>query len=325
MAQKTPGVYVEEISKFPPSVAEVETAVPAFIGYTEKAERRGEDLTLVPLRVRSLLEYNQYFGFEPRPDKIDIKVDEDKNFAVTEITISKRKFMYEALRTFFDNGGGKCYVISVGKHTDDVTLGDDTSGLKGGLKALEKYDEPTMILFPDAALLTAEDRFYALQQAALAQCAKLQDRVGVFDLYENRDDGWEKAVETFRNKIGINDLKYGAAYTPWLRTAYPRTVDFALFADNVKKKGGAKLDLEKISTDSTVNGLVLAAQAALADLSTIGVSVTNWRGTSPTLRDRYRTLKDAVTPTKTDAENTTAFRAAWITRSSSGDSSGKSA
>jgi len=34
---KTPGVYIEEIAKFPPSVAQVETAIPAFIGYTEKA------------------------------------------------------------------------------------------------------------------------------------------------------------------------------------------------------------------------------------------------------------------------------------------------
>ena len=33
---KTPGVYVEEISTLPPSVAEVSTAVPAFIGYTEQ-------------------------------------------------------------------------------------------------------------------------------------------------------------------------------------------------------------------------------------------------------------------------------------------------
>ena len=30
---KTPGVYVEEISILPPSVAEVATAIPAFIGY----------------------------------------------------------------------------------------------------------------------------------------------------------------------------------------------------------------------------------------------------------------------------------------------------
>jgi phage tail sheath protein FI len=37
---RTPGVYIEEISKFPPSVAQVETAIPAFIGYTEKAREK---------------------------------------------------------------------------------------------------------------------------------------------------------------------------------------------------------------------------------------------------------------------------------------------
>ena len=31
---KTPGVYVEEVPTLPPSVAEVATAVPAFIGVT---------------------------------------------------------------------------------------------------------------------------------------------------------------------------------------------------------------------------------------------------------------------------------------------------
>ena len=36
----TPGVYIEEIVKFPPSVAQVETAIPAFIGNTEKAIRK---------------------------------------------------------------------------------------------------------------------------------------------------------------------------------------------------------------------------------------------------------------------------------------------
>ena len=36
---KTPGVYVEEISKLPASVAPVATAIPAFIGYTEKKEK----------------------------------------------------------------------------------------------------------------------------------------------------------------------------------------------------------------------------------------------------------------------------------------------
>ena len=41
---KTPGVYIEEIDAFPPSIVGVETAVPVFIGYTAKAERKGRSV-----------------------------------------------------------------------------------------------------------------------------------------------------------------------------------------------------------------------------------------------------------------------------------------
>ncbi len=39
-AYRTPGVYVEETSVITPAVAEVETAIPAFVGYTQKAMAR---------------------------------------------------------------------------------------------------------------------------------------------------------------------------------------------------------------------------------------------------------------------------------------------
>ena len=32
---QTPGIYVEEVSTLPPSVAAVSTAIPAFLGFTE--------------------------------------------------------------------------------------------------------------------------------------------------------------------------------------------------------------------------------------------------------------------------------------------------
>ncbi len=52
---KTPGVYVDEIALLPPSVAGVETSIPAFIGYTEKAEEKApDDLLMRPTKsVRS--------------------------------------------------------------------------------------------------------------------------------------------------------------------------------------------------------------------------------------------------------------------------------
>ncbi len=48
---KTPGVYIEEVSLLPPSIAAVETAIPAFIGYTQKAKKNNENLTNVPTRI----------------------------------------------------------------------------------------------------------------------------------------------------------------------------------------------------------------------------------------------------------------------------------
>jgi len=67
MAQyKTPGVYIVEKNAFPNSVVEVATAVPAFIGYTEKAARDKTDLINIPTRISSLAEFDRYFGGPPK-------------------------------------------------------------------------------------------------------------------------------------------------------------------------------------------------------------------------------------------------------------------
>ena len=64
---KTPGVYIIEESAFPSSVVEVATAVPAFIGYTEKADNKGKALSNMAWRITSLAEYTTYFGGAPKP------------------------------------------------------------------------------------------------------------------------------------------------------------------------------------------------------------------------------------------------------------------
>ena len=64
---KTPGVYIVEKSAFPSSVVEVATAVPAFIGYTEKADNKGMSLKNKPWRITSLAEFINYYGYGPTP------------------------------------------------------------------------------------------------------------------------------------------------------------------------------------------------------------------------------------------------------------------
>lgn len=61
----TPGVYIEEKGAFPNSVVAVATAVPAFIGYTEKASLDTKDVTNKPTRISSFGEYLLYFGGAP--------------------------------------------------------------------------------------------------------------------------------------------------------------------------------------------------------------------------------------------------------------------
>ena len=98
---KTPGVYVEEIPKLPPSVAQVETAIPAFVGYTQKAEKKGESLLMKPTRISSLLEYKELFGGDNEIDTINVKVNENNNFSVSSVTIAntQRYLMYDSLHS----------------------------------------------------------------------------------------------------------------------------------------------------------------------------------------------------------------------------------
>ncbi|MBI5550166.1 MAG: phage tail sheath family protein [Desulfobacterales bacterium] len=215
---KTPDVYVEEVSLFPPSVAEVATAIPAFIGHTQQARKIvANDLRLVPHRISSMTEYEQYFG---KTDPLSFTVNIVQNTTTHEFTIqpiaepTPTYLMYYCLKLFFANGGGPCYIVSVGDLQTAIALGDDSSGLQGGLKRLEQEDEPTLIVIPEAVRLGNSAHFFSLMNAALGQCHKLMDRFAIMDLHG-------QDVALFRGNIAsdLDYLKYGAAYHPWLETS----------------------------------------------------------------------------------------------------------
>jgi len=211
---KTPGVYVEEISKFPPSVADVPTAIPAFIGYT--ADRKESD-TPVPVRISSLLEYEAVFGKGP-----EISV-ESKISATTPpaAVIEKREFvLYDSIRLFYDNGGGICYIVSIGTYDTPV---NDTEKFTGAITILEEIDEVTLLLFPDAATcLDGAEALASVQNQALQHCMKMGDRFVILDVQCSSDSEVD-SVQAFRNNIGVNGLCYGAAYYPYLQTTYTKS------------------------------------------------------------------------------------------------------
>lgn len=233
---KTPDVYVEEISVFPPSVAEVETAVPAFIGYTEKARRIADnDLILVPTKIRSLKEYEQLFG-GPRLDSVGIAIADVAGIGLVEtgFTAPEVKYLlYFSVKLFFDNGGGQCYITSVGLYQGTATIdltgdaGNDpatSSGLRDGLDKVALEDEPTLLVIPEAVNLTTGD-YQTLAQAVLLQCETLRDRFAIFDIHGGNGPLDSNALSTNRGFFGNNSLKYGASYYPFLRTTFNHHVD----------------------------------------------------------------------------------------------------
>lgn len=220
MNYKTPGVYVEEIRKLPPSIAAVETAIPVFIGYTEFAKlREDKDLDGTPHRIKSMFDYVRFFG-EADPEKnISVEFKTDPKTQIVEIIpkIGGRSnyLMYYALQTFFDNGGGPCYIISMGDYSGGGVI--DPATLAKGLAEAQKIDEITLIVFPDGPNITTAGEYYNLQSKSLDQCVELQDRFAVMDVWIDPNDEFADNIKTLRDApLGaeVDTLKYGAAYYP---------------------------------------------------------------------------------------------------------------
>jgi len=154
------------------------------------------------------------------------------------------------------NGGGPCYIVSVNDYTTGGGAVSNTE-LQSGLDAIESFDEPTLIAFPDGQGVGTSANYYTLQNNALALCAKLQDRFTLIDVYDNSDTT-DNNANNFRSGVGANNLNYGAAYYPNLITtllynyddsAVPLTVSVA------SGPGGAVLastDLAGLATENKV-------------------------------------------------------------------------
>jgi hypothetical protein len=217
---KTPGVYVQELSLLPPSVAPVATAIPAFIGYTEK---RGEGFPEnTPKRITSLIEYEEIFG-GPYDENYTVTLTDsgsDVDISVAPQSGSDSPYLlYYAVQHYFANGGGPCHIISVGLY-DYNNPSIDASAFTSGVDAAEQEDEPTLLLVPEAVDLATAQRA-DLHNQMLAQCNKMQDRFALMDVLTGGANPLADAT-VFRGEIGTSYLKYGAAYYPSLKTTISR-------------------------------------------------------------------------------------------------------
>ncbi len=287
---KTPGVYIDEVPKFPPSVAAVETAIPAFIGYTQRALKDKIDLHAdgpAVLRISSFAEFVEYFGEAPaQAVSVNVQVVGSTYEPVSVSMMPSNYRMYHALRLFYANGGGPCYIISVGPYKGDGSVSADEMGTNGttngGVDLVRKIDEVTMLVFPDAASLgvpvlpasptpqqitdannAANAAYYGLFDKGLQQSGDLMDRVTLIDV--KNGDVSDQAQILRDASLNSGALKFGAAYTPWLKTLYNyRTTDDSITIATLPDGGDG-------GTDPDENMTLTAAKAD----STHGPLITN--------------------------------------------------
>ena len=160
--------------------------------------------------------------------------------------------LYWAMQLFFANGGGQCYVVSVGSYrsgqyptsASSVPTGGASNaiapgeagativngaatgapGLLTGINAAGYAIGPTMTVAPEACLLAAAD-YGAVAGAMLSQASTLQDRVAILDLPLCMGASTYKDLQQLQTTLStqlapqLASFSYGAVYGPALNTS----------------------------------------------------------------------------------------------------------
>ncbi|MCP4254190.1 MAG: phage tail protein [Candidatus Scalindua sp.] len=168
--------------------------------------------------------------------------------------------MFNSLELFFDNGGGPCYIVSVGGYSSAPTYAQ----LKAGVDALKKYDEPTLFVIPDSVSLSAVEHG-TLMADVLSQCKELQDRFAIMDVYEGDETSVSASstytiANNFRGRVSSGYLKYGAAYFPFVKAFLTLNYNYESIAFIDNATDTAITDLHNLDTSvdtGTEFGLVI--------------------------------------------------------------------
>lgn len=269
----TPGVYDKEVNAFPNSVAPIATAVPAFIGYTPRADYKGKSYLNKPVKITSLLDFQAYFMLPDPPDPADPARQYSPEYYLVaqsgvpesgEYVLVNGQYLsilpdpntiyhlYNSVRLFYQNGGGDAYIVSVGPYgpaskkpmTDPsvnvVNPNVQLNDLLRGLALLGNEQEPTMYVFPEATLLSLDNNG-TLMQSALEQAALVQSVVCLFDIIGGANPDpilYKTDIQNFRDRTGSTGLGYGACYYPFIGTTVMQssTIDFTnLFGGDTKQ------------------------------------------------------------------------------------------
>ena len=212
----SPGIYVEEVSSGARPIGAVGTSTAGFVGTAPDPAARPNEA----VAVNSWSEFLRVFA-------------SPKNAAGRGggVTSGQTTPLARAVYGFFDNGGGRCYVVNIAE-------GEPLGGAgkrRTGLGALEGIDEVAIVAAPGYAdPMSYED--------LLAHCERLGDRVAILDPPLELSDvdkltrvatartATKKSTDTppgagTDEPAGLRPRQsdYGSFYVPWLVVRDPLT------------------------------------------------------------------------------------------------------
>lgn len=206
----TPGIYVEEVSTGSRPIEAVGTSTAAFIGVAPNPDAR----------LHEAFGINNWSQF----------IKEYSNEGASSTPLA------QAVYGFFQNGGGRCYIVNIGPKKELVGDGKQ----RKGIDTLEEVDEVAIVAAPGFTDAASYDTI-------LSHCEKLQDRVAILDAPENDDkfnvDQLKSVVTSGATKpkkpaageasapaetatpgglrARTSDRGFGAYYFPWIKIRDP--------------------------------------------------------------------------------------------------------
>jgi uncharacterized protein len=297
----TPGVYINEVNAFPNSVVGVATAIPAFIGYTPKAELNGASVYNKPIPVSSFAEFKSIFLLDDSPASRNpikqyspqyylVALKDGEHLSDTTQYVNGKAYallpdpnsiyyLYNSIRLFYENGGGLAYVVALGGYgpvsntplpnasaplvNPNVKLTD----LQRGLTLLQNESAPTLYVCPEATLLSVDENAL-LMQSMLQQAETMQTAMCLFDVIGGKNPDpilYTNDIQTFRHNTGEQGLQYGACYYPFIQTniMQPSEIDFTNLFGGDTTQLGPLLNPASMPNPQAVNALsMIQSQSA---------------------------------------------------------------
>ncbi|WP_416776876.1 phage tail sheath family protein [Xenorhabdus budapestensis] len=228
---KVPGVYIEEDASLALSVSNSPTAVPVFIG---KFTRKPEMSTQACIRISNWLEFTSAFSLAPvteivirssleassdgatkkeetKKEKVENKETEtQENPKIQSLPAAEeepKKWIHnieevnlsqavEALRLYFQNGGGACYIYPLNNVSDDLALSSIP-------EVIEQKGDITLLVCPE------QDQDYKSKVYGAVSPLLDDDKVGYFLIADSHNG---------ESTPGVGNGAKVATYYPLLET-----------------------------------------------------------------------------------------------------------